>query len=116
MAQYGADAKGLEITFETELDKAVIEPNVNPLAEARVCACVVADEIKAGNEQVCDCANCCETCVPMMLKKSVSPLLRLAILCCSVVKLAIVLLVFVRGANRLNTHCRLRLVEDMPPL
>src|ERR1700733_11671856 len=116
MAQGGTDAKGLETTFETELERAVIEPNVNPLAEARVCACVVADAIKAGNEQVCDCANCCETCVPLMLKESVSPLLRLAMFCCKVVKLAMVLLVFVRGASRLNTHCRLRLVEDMPPL
>ena len=27
-----------------------------------------------GSEQVCDCANCCETCVPTMLNESVRPL------------------------------------------
>jgi hypothetical protein len=90
--------------FEVELDRAVIDPNVNPPAEARFCACVVADAIKAENEQVSDCANCCETSVRTMLNESVSPLLRVAMFCWSMVRLAKVALVFVKGASRLNTH------------
>ena len=57
-----------------ELDSAKIAPSVNPLAAARLCACVVADVIRLESEQVCDCANCCETCVPIMLNDIISPL------------------------------------------
>ena len=34
-AQYGVLAKGFAITFEVEPDRAVMEPNVKPLAVAR---------------------------------------------------------------------------------
>ena len=83
-----------------ELDSARIEPSVKLPEAARLCACVVAAVIRLGSEQVCDCANCCETCVPAMLNDIVSPLFAIAIFCCSVVKVATVALVFERGAGK----------------
>ena len=93
-----------EATVDVALDSAKIEPSVRPDALARFCACVVALEIKPEIEQVCDCANCCETCVPTILNDSIIPLFSLVMFCCTVVRVATVALVFVSGTGRLNVH------------
>lgn len=95
----------LETALDVELDMAMIGPNVSAPAEARLCACAVAEATKAGSEQACDCANCWEICVPTILNDSVSPLSSLAMFCCSVVRLATVAFVFVRDVVRLKVHC-----------
>jgi hypothetical protein len=48
----------VDTALDVELDIAMIGPNVSAPAEARLCACAVAEATKAGSEQVCDCANC----------------------------------------------------------
>jgi len=60
---YGPDSKKLELetTPDVELDSALIAPSVKPPSAAKACACVVAEAISPESEQVCDCANCCET-------------------------------------------------------
>ena len=95
---------GLEMTFEVELDIARMEPSVKLPAVARACACVVAVAMRPESEQVWDCANCCEISVPTMLKESVSPLFKFAMVCCRVVRLATVAFVFARGTGRLNVQ------------
>jgi len=95
----------LETTLDVVPDMAVIGPSVSPPAEAILCACAVAEATKAGSEHDCDCANCCEICVPAMLNDSVIPLFSLATFCCRVVRLATVAFVFVRGVVRLKVHC-----------
>ncbi len=102
--------------FEVGLDIARIAPSVKPLAAAKFCACVVAAVIRPESEQVCDCTNCCETCVPTMLNDIVSPLFSLAMFCCTVVKLATVALVFARGTGKVNDQVRIgaRVVGIVP--
>jgi hypothetical protein len=95
-----------EPTLDVALDSAKIDPSVRLEALARFCACVVALAIKAESEHVCDCANCCETWVPTILNDSVIPLFRLAMFCCTVVRVATVALVFVSGTGRLNVQPR----------
>jgi hypothetical protein len=97
----------LEKTLEVELDIARIDPSVKLPAAAKLSACAVADAIKLASEQVCDCASCCETCVPTMLNDMLSPLFCFAMFCCSVVRVATVALVFVSAAGRVNVQTRL---------
>ena len=93
-----------ETPVEVELESARMRPTVRLAADARLCASVVAVAIRLEREHVCDCASCCETCVPTMLNESVSPLFCFAIFCSSVVKLATVVLVFVSATGRLNVQ------------
>ncbi len=101
--------------FDVALDIARIAPSVKPPAEAKLCACAVASATKAGSEQVCDCANCCETCVPTMLNDRVRPLFSLAMFCCSMVRLATVSFVFVKATGKRKIHWSVMDDEEAGP-
>src|SRR5437868_4715281 len=59
-------------------------PTVMPAAVASFCACMRASEIRSATEQICDCCNGSETCVPCTENDIVQGLLFLATFCCTV--------------------------------